>query len=275
MQIQLDDVSVSYVDTGRGAAPSAEASSQDGSSTILFLHGFPLDHSMWDRQIDSLRHAHRCIAPDLRGFGGSSFDGGVSSMSQLAKDMIQLLDRLSIGEPVTLCGLSMGGYIAFEMWQHEPSKIARMILCDTRAEPDSHEVARGREMMALQVEQDGMDGVANGMIPKLLAPSTVQTQSETTEKVRQMIDDADPRAVAAAQRGMAKRCDSSDRLASIQIPALVVCGEHDRITPPESMRDLTAALPNGSFLEISDAGHLAPFEQPDAVNRAIGDWLAN
>lgn len=268
MRIHLSDVSLFCLDI----RPDA-----DSKGTVLFIHGFPLDHTMWTEQVDALSKTHRCLAPDLRGFGestlGSESTNSESSMAAYADDLASLLDELSIKEPVTICGLSMGGYVALEMWQRHREKIDRMILCDTRAESDPPEVARGRQMMANQVSEHGMAGVADGMIPKLLAPPTLENNAALVQRLRKTIDGANAAAVAAAQNGMATRASFVEKLPKIDIPTLVICGTHDSITNLATMTALASSLPNSVFVEIPEAGHLAPMERPKKVNEAILNWL--
>ena len=229
---------------------------------------------MWQAQIDLLSQSHRCLAPDLRGFGRSDATTGTVTMAQFADDLAELLTALGIADSVTVCGLSMGGYIALELWQRHPTRVERLILCDTRAEPDSAEVARGRDMMAGQVEQSGMGGVADSMLPNLLSPTSIADKTDMAKAIQQVIKNANPIGVAAAQRGMATRKDFRDRLSEIDVPVLLVCGEDDSITPPANMREMAKALPNAKFQQIAAAGHLAPVEQPQTVNEAIRGWLS-
>ena len=263
MQIHLGDVSLFCLDI----RPRSES-----KGTVLLIHGFPLDHTMWNAQVDAFSKTYRCLAPDLRGFGESTL-GSESSMATYADDLSGLLEELAIREPITICGLSMGGYVAFEMWQRHREKICHLILCDTRAESDSAEVARGRQMMAKQVLEQGLDGIAQGMIPKLLAPQTIEKNPSLVKGLQRVIDNSNAAAVASAQNAMAMRASFVERLSEIDIPSLVICGTHDQITSLESMKALADTLPNSDFAEISDAGHLAPMEQSDQVNEVILNWL--
>ncbi len=258
-QIDLDEITVSFLDRGP----------REAEEVLLFVHGFPLDLSMWRGQLNDLAEDFRCVAPDLRGFGASSVTAGTVTMAQLADDLDRLLQELQIDVPVTLCGLSMGGYVAWEMWRCHAHRLRRLILCDTRAQADSVEMARGRQLMAQQVEQDGMQGVADTMISKLFAADALEQQAGVVNSIRTLIDRMDPQGVAAAQRGMAERRDFSDRLNEIELPTLAVCGQQDAITTCAEMRSMAEILPNGQFAEIAYAGHLAPLEQPAAVNAAI------
>lgn len=258
--LQIDDLSFSYVDEGEGRP-------------IVFLHGFPLDHSMWNGQIESFANTHRVIALDLRGHGQTTVTEGKVTMAEMADDVAKLLSAIDVTEPVTLCGLSMGGYVAWEFWKRHSSQLARLILCDTRAVGDTEEVARGRQMMAAQVVQADSKMAADSMVPKLFGASTYESQSDKVEAVRQVILATDPIGIAATQRGMAERVDMTATLGEVKVPALVLCGAEDKISPAAEMKGFAEAMPNAIFVEIADAGHLAPLEQPAATNEAIRSFI--
>lgn len=245
------------VDTGNG-------------DTLLFVHGFPLDHTMWRNQLEFFSHHYRCIAPDLRGFGGSPATTGIVSMAEYADDLATLLSELGVRDSVTVCGLSMGGYIAWEFWARHPKLVRRMVLCDTKATADSPEVARGRQLMAAEVLQRGASIVVDRLLPKLFSPATEQARIQPwVDRILR----ANRAGIAAAQCGMADRSDMTAKLREIDVPTLVVVGEHDTITPPQEMEQMSLQLPNARWLSIASAGHLAPWEQPDVFNRALAAFL--
>ena len=245
-----------------------------GSGPVLLLvHGFPLDHTMWAGQIADLAESARVIAPDLRGFGESDVTHGQVTMDRFADDLAALLDALAIREPVTLCGLSMGGYIAFSFWRRHRERLARLILSDTRAPADTDEARQNRLTMADKVLDVGSAVVVRTMLPGLVAPETPEKQPAVVEQLEEMIGRASPHAIAAGQRGMAAREDSSQILSRIEVPVLVICGEHDTISPPSEMRDLARAIPNSHYVEIPAAGHMSPLEDPAAFNAAVRDFL--
>ena len=242
---------------------------------ILFVHGFPLDHTMWRQQLAEFSRDHRCIAPDLRGFGQSSVTLGKVSMEQFAEDLAALLDTLGITEPVVLCGLSMGGYIAWEFVRRHAARLHALILCDTRAVSDSPEAAANRLKLADDVMRLGPELVANAMLPRLFAPNPAAHRPEWDHELRQVMLATNPQGIAAASRGMAERGDARALLPTIDCPTLVIVGEHDVISPPAEMRDIATAVPRSVFQIITDAGHMAPLEQPLATNAAIRQFLAS
>ncbi len=255
----INGTNLSFIDRGAGTA-------------LLFVHGFPLDHTMWKGQIEALSARYRVIAPDLRGFGQSGVSDCVVRMEQFAEDLVALIDFLGI-DKVVLCGLSMGGYIALEFWNWYAQRLQGLVLCDTRAVNDAPEAAAGRLALAQRVTKEGAHGVADSMIPKLFAPITLQKQPDLVEKIKQVIDHTDPRGIAAAARGMAQRADFTAELPRIRCPALLIVGESDAVTPVAEMQAISQAVPNAEFKIIPQAGHMAPLEQPADVNAVIERFL--
>lgn len=240
---------------------------------VLFAHGFPLDHAMWQPQFEALHGTHRVIVPDLRGFGSSDTTPGVVTMECFADDLAELLDALSIRGPVTFCGLSMGGYIAWQFWRRHPQRVASLVLCDTRAAPDSAEAGQGRLDTAEKVLRQGRIPLVRAMIPKLFSQATRENNPEMIEDVRQMIGRASPEGIAAALRGMAQREDAREYLDQIDRPTLIIVGQEDEISPVEEMTTIAEAIPNAEFAVIPNAGHMAPLENPEATNAVLLKFL--
>jgi pimeloyl-ACP methyl ester carboxylesterase len=245
---------------------------------VVLVHGFPLDHTMWAELIDALAGpATRILAPDLRGFGRSplgTIGDAKFTMDQFADDLAAWLDALAIREPVVFCGLSMGGYIAFQFCRKYAARLRGLILCDTKATADTPEGAAARRDTAERVLREGTAPLIEGMLPKLLAESTVRQRPELVERLRRTIAAGNPQGIAAAARGMAERPDMTAALGQIRCPTLVVVGQHDAISPPAEMRRLAAAISGAKLAEIPAAGHMAPMENPVAVSGATREFLA-
>jgi 3-oxoadipate enol-lactonase len=246
---------------------------QGAGQPVLLVHGFPLDHSMWAEQLPALSANYRLIIPDLRGFGRSEVTEGTVTMEQYADDLAALLDELAIRDPLVFCGLSMGGYIAWQFWKRHAARLRSLILCDTRAAADTSDAARGRLETAEKVLTQGPQVVVDAMLGKVFAEETIRSQPAIVDRIRQVMQSTSPAGIAAALRGMAKRPDMTNELSSIQVPALVVCGEHDAITKLAEMREISQALPRARFVEVPRAGHMSPLEQPQIVNSAVLDFL--
>ena len=250
--------------------------SDEGTGPVLLLvHGFPLDHTMWQAQIEEFSKTHRVIAPDLRSFGGSDGNLYAISMEQFADDLAELLEALTADRPITFCGLSMGGYIGFQFAIRHPQWLNRLILCDTRAAADSPEAAANRLKMADIVTKQGPEPVVFAMMPKLFAPQTSAQQPSLVEQVRRTVMGTAAVAIAAAHRGMAVRPDMTAALPDLNIPTLVVVGEHDAISPASEMKAIADAMPNARYELIPNAGHMAPMENSVAVNQAFRRFLQN
>lgn len=259
-RVRLSQVELTTFDAGMGPP-------------VLLVHGFPLDHGMWAEQLEFLAVRSRVIAPDLRGFGTSGETPGTVTMERLADDLAELLDALRVTEPVVLAGLSMGGYVAWQFWRRHAARLRALILCDTRAAADTEEVARARGGLAARVLREGSSVLVEAMLPKLLGPGTSTTCPELVASARRMIEGTSPEGAAAALRGMALRPDVRSWLPEIEVPSLVIVGEHDAISPPEEMLAMAAALPSAQAVTIPRAGHLAPWENPGPVNQAMAEFL--
>jgi 3-oxoadipate enol-lactonase len=260
-QIQLGDLSTSVLERGTQGPP------------LLLVHGFPLTHAMWQPQINFFADYSRVIAPDLRGFGGTNLPAGISSMEQMADDMAALLDALHIQEPVVFCGLSMGGYIGWEFFRKHRTRLAALIQCDTRAVGDTPEVAKGRRILAAKVLGEGAKVAAEAMMPKLFGPQTPDAQAHLLDSIRQTIESNSAAGIAAALEGLATRRDSRPLLSQIDVPTLVIVGEHDAISTVAEMREFAAQIPGAEFVEVPTAGHLSTLENPAVVNGAIQRFL--
>lgn len=244
---------------------------------VLLVHGFPLDHAMWEAQIESLGQHYRVIAPDLRGFGRSDpLPAGCAAvtMARFADDLAELLAALGVEAPAAVCGLSMGGYVAWEFWRRHRARLGKLILCDTRAAPDTPEARATRFQNAARALAEGTAFLADTLLPRLVAPETLRADAEITARLRQWVTTASPQTVAAALRGMACRSDARPWLGAIDCPTLVLVGQHDAISPPDEMQALAAQIPRARFEIIPAAGHMAPMENPSATNAALLAFLA-
>lgn len=258
--VSISGTDLNYVDEGRGPV-------------LLLVHGFPLDHTMWQYQITDLKEEMRVIAPDLRGFGKSGVTAGTVTMAQMADDLAGLLDALRISEPVYFCGLSMGGYVAWQFIERHRGRLAGVILCDTRAVADTPKEKETRLETAEKVVKEGPGFIAEAMPKRLFAERAHQEQVKLVQETREVIRRTSPEGIAAAARGMAARPDVSGKLAGMEIPALVIVGSEDVISKAEEMRGIAEEMPISMFVEIPGAGHMSPLEAPDVVNRAISDFV--
>jgi pimeloyl-ACP methyl ester carboxylesterase len=236
-----------------------------GADAVLLLHAFPLHSGMWARQLEELGKRWRVVAPDYRGLGQSGGAAGASTMELLAGDVLALLDGLGV-QRAAVAGLSMGGYLAFELYRRRPSLFRALALCDTKAGADSDEARATREKFAASALEKGLGWVADEMTPKLLRPGP---DPAVVQEVRALVAGCTPEGVAAAQRGMARRPDSTALLPGIACPTLVVVGDDDGLTPPAEAEKMARAIPGARLERLPRAGHLSNLESPEAFTRAL------
>ncbi len=236
---------------------------------LLFVHGFPLSGRLWEHVIEPLRDDYKLIIPDLRGMGRSQASES-ASMATYADDLAGLLDALGESRPAVVVGLSMGGYLTFEFYRRHRERVRGLVLADTRCEADSPEKARDRAAMAERVRAEGGVVVADAMMDALFGP---QASSELRDTWREIISSTRPQGIIAALAAMAESPDSTPTLAEIDVPTLIVVGEHDALTPPSAARTMHEGI-TGSRLEIiPHAGHMVPVEQPVAFSRVLREFL--
>lgn len=258
MDVHINGIRLHTREYGQGAA-------------VLLIHAFPLSGAMWQPQVEALADDYRLIVPDLRGFGNSEVPPGPYAMETLAEDLAALLDVLGVPQ-VGIVGLSMGGYVALALLRRYPQRVRALVLCDTRATPDTDEARAGRELNAQLAETQGASAIAEKMLPNLLAPGAAP---ELRAHLRQIIERNQPQGIAGALRGMAMRPDSAELLPHLSIPVLLLVGAQDSLSPPAEMRTLQQAIPGSQLVEIPGAGHLANVENPAAFNAALGAFLGS
>ena len=259
----VNGIRMAYSDTG------------SGSPAALLVHGFPLNRSMWDPQRGSLRALGlRVIAPDLRGFGASEAGSpGPFTMEQHADDLVGLLDALGVTEPVIYVGLSMGGYVGFAVWRRHPSRVRAFVLADTRAAADTQAGREDRLRVARLAEEFlSPQPAIDSMLPRLFSPH-LRAGSPPQQLVRGMMASSAARAVADGQRGLAARPESFSILGTIDVPTLVIVGEHDVLTPPDDSHQLAAGIAAARLAVIPQAGHMSNLENADAFNEALVEFV--
>ena len=251
---------MAYVDAGEGQA-------------VLLLHGYPFDKSMWRDQFDALSAAgFRAIAPDQRGLGETESPGEVATMDDMAHDAAALLSELRV-EQAVVCGLSMGGYVAFEFAHLFPERVRGLVLVGTRAPADNDQEKAGREQQVQTMLRAGMVPISIATLPKLLAPRTLAEKPDVVKQVRAMITRSDPKGAAAAQRGMAARRDYTEDLPKINVPTLIIVGREDTIRPVGDAEFMHRGISNSRLEILEDAAHMTNMEQPEVFNRALLEFL--
>ena len=255
----LDSIEIGYDEGGTG-------------TTVLFIHGFPHDRSLWTPQLQGLTVHARCLAADLRGFGETTAKPPYS-MDRYADDLVGLLDVLHVDRAV-FAGLSMGGYIAFAIWRRHPQRVRALVLANTRSGADSEEGREKRRAVMALARDKGSSAVADSMMTGMLGKTTRNNRPEIVNSVHRLIWSSPVDGVVGALQAMMDRPDSTPTLATIDVPTLIVTGDEDTIIPVDDARAMNAAIRGSTIEVISGAGHLSNLERPAAFNHVVSEFLA-
>lgn len=241
---------------------------------VVLLHAFPLNSGMWESQIDALAGRWQVIAPDLTGFGDAPAPGDPQaySMENYADEVAALLSEKGV-ERAVIGGLSMGGYIALAVHRHHPELLAGLVLADTRAAADAPEAAERRVAQQRQVAERGTAELIETSLDTLLSDATKQHRPDVVARARKLMEQSSPAGVIGALDAMRRRPDATGELASIDVPALVIAGAHDKTSPPDVAAEMAARIPNATLAVLPDAGHLSNLEVPGAFNGALTSFL--
>lgn len=257
----INGVSLAWREAGSGLA-------------VVFVHGHPFDHTMWDPQMAALSSKYRIIAPDLRGYGVSEAPAvKATTLETMATDIRALLDHLQIQRAV-IAGLSMGGQVAMAFADLFPERLAGLVLAATFAEGETPEGVAARRAMAERFMNEGSVLPGGEMLPRLLAPASLKRDPALAVKVFTMIANASPAGSAAALRGRALRKDYVEPLTHVVVPALIVVGTEDKYVTRERAERMHIAL-RGSRLEVFEGvGHMPNLEAADRFNALLDEFLA-
>ena len=258
------------VDTARGPVRCLECGA---GWPVVLIHAFPLTADMWRPQFDHAPQGWRYVAPDLRGFGGSPAGTLRPGIDDYAADVEALMDALQI-ETAVIGGLSMGGYITFALHRRAPERFSAIVLADTKAEADTPEGRESRRGMSALVRSAGVAAVAERMLPVLLSPAS-RARPELTSTVRSLIETNTVDGIDHAIHALMDRPDSTPDLPQLRVPALVIVGEEDGLTPPADSRRMQAAMARSQLVVLPGAGHLSNLEAPAAFSTALANFLTS
>ncbi|MFI5142521.1 MAG: alpha/beta fold hydrolase [Thermoanaerobaculales bacterium] len=248
MRVELKGVTLEVEDHGEGVP-------------VVLLHGFPLSSEAWTPIRTALEQVARVITPDLRGFGGSDAPEDGYDLDTLAGDVVALADRLGLARFV-LGGHSMGGYIALRVAANHRDRLAGLVLIDTRAEADSPEAREKRNAAIARIERGETAAYLDEFVPNLVGPTTRARAPRFVADLRDIGGGVPAHVLAGCLAGMRDRPDSSALLASLDIPALVLVGAEDALTPPECAQAMAAKLPLAEMVVVPLAGHTPSVERP-------------
>ncbi|MDF1610244.1 3-oxoadipate enol-lactonase [Hoeflea sp. YIM 152468] len=238
---------------------------------ITLAHGLATDLSMWDAVVPQLESRYRVLRYDARGHGQSPAPSDSYTLSELAQDVVDLLDDLSI-EKTNFVGLSMGGMVGMGLGLHHAERIEKLVICDARGDaPDAY-----RKSWSDRIERVTADGVG------VLAGPTVdrwfteqfKRNDESVNRMRAMVSATSADGYVGCARAL-QDLDYARHLPTMTVPTLFLVGSEDVGAPPGTMRQLHHATPGSQFVEIENAGHISAVEQPDLVAAAILGFLGD
>ena len=242
------------------------------NKSIIFIHGFPYDHTMWKAQIDELSKKYFCVAYDIRGLGESPIGDGQYTMESFVDDLELILTELKLDKPV-LCGLSMGGYIGLRALERMKEKFLAVILCDTRSEADNNEGKLKRAAAIKRINIEGLAPFAKDFIINCFGDNYKQHNKDEFEKRIAKSSTFNSVGVKGSLLAMLGRNDTTEYLSKIKMPVLVICGENDTLTPPPVMKSLADKINGAEFVIVKNSGHMSPIENQIEVNEAIKKFL--
>ena len=225
---------------------------------LVLVHGYPLDHTIWDEVLPLLENDFDIILPDLRGFGQSSVVESQYKITDMAEDIVGLLDHLEI-ERVAIAGHSMGGYVSLAFANAYPRRVIGLGLVASQASADPPERKQGRYEAAEEIMKTGVQPVAESMSAKLTPDERVQAY------VRGLIAEQQPAGLAGALKAMAERDDSTPILSSFQFPVVLIHGEADELIPVQRAQKIKSVIPQATLVELSGVGHMPMMENPQAT----------
>lgn len=260
LEIKVGNASISYNEAGEKRNP-----------VIIFIHGFPFNKNMWNEQLDVLSKYCRCIAFDLPGYGNSGTSEEISI--EYYADLLDEFMHLMQIDSATICGLSMGGYIALRAIVKYPHRFSRLILCDTQCIADTDEGRKKRFATIEAIEKDGLVPFTEGFMKNLFTEKNLQSNTDYTQEIKSMMLSARPESVTATLKALAERIETCSNLKDINIPVLIICGEEDKITPAKQTQFLHENISGSKIVLLPEAAHLSNLEQRDLFNKAISEFI--
>lgn len=242
------------------------------NQSIIFIHGFPYDHTMWMNQINELQSKYFCVAYDVRGLGDSYVGDGQYVMEFFVEDLFFIINELKLNKPI-LCGLSMGGYIALRAVEKNQKVFGGLILCDTRSDADDNEGKLKRAANINMINTEGLEKFATQFVTNCFADESPVELEEVFNHTLKIAQHQNPIGVKGCILAIGSRTDTTSFLPNIKIPTLVLGGSFDKLTPPVQMRAMAEKIPNSEYAIVPRAGHMSPLENPDNVNDLLLGFL--
>ncbi len=261
-----------FLETGSGRI-AFETHGDKKEKSVLFIHGFPFNKSMWDEQAGLLSGDHFVVTFDMRGHGESDAGRGQYLVEFYADDVIAIMDHLGL-EKTCVCGLSMGGYTAMRAIDREPHRFSGLILCDTKSSPDTNEAKLNRANQIKTILAGNKSLFADGQIKALFAPRSIENKIPAVERIRTIIESTSDAALIGTLIALSARMDMTETLPRISAPTLIIVGKQDRITTLTDAGEMHAAIKGSRMAVVHEAGHLSNLENSEEFNAALLKFLS-
>ncbi len=258
---RINEITVSYTESTKSEAPS-----------VIFVHGFPFNKTMWHRQLNVLKEKYHIVTYDIRGHGQSEEGSDDFSIDLFVSDLIGLMDHLKINDTI-LCGLSLGGYIALNAISKYPNRFKALVLSDTQCIADTAETKEKRMKAIESIQNGGLEKYADDSVRNLFAPGSFISACKEIADVRRMILTTSESSLCKTLLALAERKETCSILIDIKVPVLIIVGNEDKITPPASAEYLTENIKGSSIQIIENAGHMSNMENPGKFNEELLKFL--
>jgi 3-oxoadipate enol-lactonase len=244
----------------------------EGAPVVCLAHCLSGDTGVWAEQVPALiAERWRVLRLDMRGHGGSAAAPGAETMSALAQDVVDLLDRLDL-QRVHFAGVSIGGMIGQVLGLEHPARVTSLMLCDTSAEAVPGGQAMWEARFAAVRKAGSLEPLADDAMGRWFTDAYRPRCPGVWRQIRETVAATTPEGYFAGAKAIID-FDVAALLPQVRTPTLVVCGDGDAATPPDGARRIAAAVPSGRYQEIADARHLPMTERPEVFNRIMLDWL--
>ena len=227
-------------------------------TTLVLLPGLLNTRRVFDQQIEALSDIADCIVPEL--WHHDTIGGMAEAALELAPPSFALV------------GFSMGGYVAFDIVRRAAQRVERLALVDTQAVPDSAESSSRRRALLEQTKIGRFHGVQRTLLPQLVHRSHIN-DAAITQPIFDMAQEVGAEGFVREQLAIIGRADSRPLLVDIEVPAVVIVGRQDQVTPLPRSQEMAADISTSRLVVLEECGHMSPLEKPAEVTAALRRWL--
>lgn len=245
---------------------------KETEQSIVFIHGFPFDHTLWDDVISELKDRYYCVTYDVRGFGNSEFNTGQYTMESYTEDLENIISELKLDKPI-ICGFSMGGYIALRLNEKHKGSYKALILANTATNSDNDEAKLKRASAISSIYKNGVEPFLDKFFSVAFSENFTKKQPHKIEKIKNKIMSFNPVGIKGGLLAMISRTDTTQSLKEIDIPVLLITAENDKVIPSDTMTKMANDIKNSTLECLSDSGHVSMIENPDQFNSVIRKFL--